>query len=217
MTDDFGAILQRDKTTYAIVPRTPAGLVTPEILERIAEVVKKYKIPILKITSGQRLALVGLTEQQLEPAWKELQMDIGRAFELCLHYVQACPGTAVCRYGMQDSLGIGQELERLFSDFELPAKLKIGVSGCPMTCGESLVRDVGVIGKKKGWTVSFGGNAGGRPRIGEIVAENLESEEAIALVRKCLTYYKENAKPRERTARFMERTGIQGLQTYLAD
>jgi NAD(P)H-nitrite reductase large subunit len=217
MTDDFGAILQRDKTTYAIVPRTPVGLVTPEILERIAEVVKKYKIPILKITSGQRLALVGLTEQQLEPAWKELQMDIGRAFELCLHYVQACPGTAVCRYGMQDSLGIGQELERLFSDFELPAKLKIGVSGCPMTCGESLVRDVGVIGKKKGWTVSFGGNAGGRPRIGEIVAENLESEEAIALVRKCLTYYKENAKPRERTARFMERTGIQGLQTYLAD
>jgi NAD(P)H-nitrite reductase large subunit len=216
MTDDFGAILQRDKTTYAIVPRTPVGLVTPEILERIAEVVKKYKIPILKITSGQRLALVGLTEQQLEPAWKELQMDIGRAFELCLHYVQACPGTAVCRYGMQDSLGLGQELERLFSDFELPAKLKIGVSGCPMTCAESLVRDVGVIGKKKGWTVSFGGNAGGRPRIGEIVAENLESEEAIALVRKCLTYYKENAKPRERTARFMERTGIQGLQAYLA-
>lgn len=216
MTDDFGAILQRDKTTYAIVPRTPVGLVTPEILERIAEVVKKYKIPIIKITSGQRLALVGLTEQQLEPAWKELQMDIGRAFELCLHYVQACPGTAVCRYGMQDSLGLGQKLEQLFSDFELPAKLKIGVSGCPMTCGESLVRDVGVIGKKKGWTVSFGGNAGGRPRIGEIVAENLEGEEAIALVRKCLTYYKENAKPRERTARFMERTGIQGLQTYLA-
>lgn len=214
--DTFGAILQRDKTTYAIVPRTPVGLVTPEILERIAGVVKKYEIPIVKITSGQRLVLVGLKEQEIESVWKELQMDIGRALELCLHYVQACPGTAVCRYGMQDSLGLGQELEGLFYDFELPAKFKIGVSGCPMTCAESLVRDIGIVGKKKGWTVAFGGNAGGRPRVGDILAENIQRDEVIALVRKCLTYYKENAKPRERTARFIERTGIEPMKAFLA-
>ena len=86
-----GAILQRDKKTYAIVPRTPLGLVTPEVLDTIAHVVKKYEIPVIKITSGQRMALVGLQEKDVDQAWKDLGMDVGRATELCVHYVQACP------------------------------------------------------------------------------------------------------------------------------
>jgi NAD(P)H-nitrite reductase large subunit len=213
--DKKGAILQRDKTTYAIVPRTPVGLVSAEVLENISRVVRKYDIPVIKITSGQRLALVGIGEENIEPVWAELGMDIGRALELCLHYVQACPGTAVCRLGVQDSLGLGQELEKLFYDFELPAKLKIGVSGCSMCCGESFVRDIGLVGKKKGWTVAFGGNAGNRPRVADILAEDLGRDEAIELIRRCLAYYKENARPRERTARFIERTGIEAMKAYL--
>jgi NAD(P)H-nitrite reductase large subunit len=213
--DKKGAILQRDRTTYAIVPRTPVGLVTPEILDTVARVVRRYKIPIMKITSGQRLALVGIREEEIESVWKDLGMDIGRALELCLHYVQACPGTAVCRFGMQDSLGLGRELENLFYDFELPAKLKMGVSGCSMCCGESFVRDLGLIGKKHGWTLTFGGNAGGRPRLGDVLAEGLGREETIELIRKCLIYYKENARNKERTARFIERTGIEAMKSHL--
>ncbi len=207
-----GAFIQRDKETYAIVPRTPLGLVTPEILETIAGVVKKYNIPVMKITSGQRIALVGLKEVDVAEAWKDLGMDVGRATELCVHYAQACPGTAVCRFGVQDSLGMGTELEKLFIGIDLPAKVKFGVSGCPMCCGESYVRDVGVLGKKKGWTVIFGGNSGGRPRIGDVVAEDLGKEEAVDLAKRCLEYYAANGKKKERTARFMERTGIDALK-----
>jgi len=207
-----GAILQRDKETYAIVPRTPLGIVTPEVLESIVRVVKKYEIPVVKITSGQRMALVGLKEADVDPAWKDLGMDVGRATELCVHYAQACPGTAVCRFGVQDSLGMGTELEKLFIGMALPAKVKFGVSGCPMCCGESYVRDVGVLGKKNGWTVIFGGNSGGRPRIGDVVAEDLSKEEAIDLIKRCLEYYAANGKKKERTARFMERIGIDALK-----
>lgn len=207
-----GAILQRDKETYAIVPRTPLGLVTPDVLESIARVVKKYEVPVVKITSGQRMALVGFKETDVAAAWKDLGMDIGRATELCVHYAQACPGTAVCRFGVQDSLGLGMELEKMFIGMELPAKVKFGVSGCPMCCGESYVRDVGVLGKRKGWTVIFGGNSGGRPRIGDVVAEDVTQEEALDLVRRCLEYYAANGKKKERTARFMERAGIDALK-----
>jgi NAD(P)H-nitrite reductase large subunit len=207
-----GAILQRDKKTYAIVPRTPLGVVTPEALEQIAQVVKKYEVPVLKITSGQRMALVGLREEDVAPAWKDLGMDIGRATELCVHYAQACPGTAVCRFGVQDSLGLGLELEKLFLGMELPAKVKFGVSGCPMCCGESYVRDVGVLGKKKGWTLIFGGNSGGRPRIGDVVAKDLSKEELIDLVKRCLEYYAANGKKKERTARFMDRIGADAFR-----
>lgn len=213
--DKKGAILQRDRTTYAIVPRTPVGLVTPEILDNISSTVRKFGIPIIKITSGQRMALVGLKAEEIEKVWADLGMDIGRALELCLHYVQACPGTTVCRFGMQDSLGLGQELENLFYDFELPAKLKMGVSGCMMCCGESFVRDIGLIGKKNGWTVAFGGNAGGRPRIADVLTEDLGREDAIELVRKSLVYYRDNARNKERTARFIERTGIEAMKSRL--
>lgn len=210
-----GAILQRDKTTYAIVPRTPVGLVTPEVLEAITRVIRKYNIPIAKIVSGQRLALVGIKKEDVEAIWHDLEMDIGRAVELCVHYVQACPGTAVCRYGMQDSLGLGLELEEKFLEMDLPAKVKMGVSGCPMCCGESYVRDIGLVGKKSGWTLSFGGNSGGRPRIGDVLAEDLSRNEAVDMVRRCLVYYKTNAKKRERSARFIERTGIEAMKKAL--
>ncbi len=90
----------------------------------------------------------------------------------------------------------------------LPAKVKIGVSGCPFCCGESFVRDIGVIGKKKGWTMVFGGNSARRPRIGDVIAENLSKEEVIHLTKRCLEFYAEKGKKKERTARFIERIGI---------
>ena len=210
-----GAILQRDKKTYAIVPRTPSGMVSPEILDGLSQVVRKYNIPIMKVTSGQRLALVGIKGEDINAIWQELEMDVGRAVELCLHYVQACPGTAVCKFGRQDSLGLGLEIEKFFYDYELPAKLKIGVSGCPFCCGESYVRDIGIIGKKKGWIVTFGGNSGSRPRIADVLAENISKEEVIELVKKSLSLYRDNGKKKERTARFVERFGIEEIKKQL--
>lgn len=158
-----GAFIQRDKETYAIVPRTPMGLVTPEILERIAATAKKYRIPIIKITSGQRFALVGMKPEVVEEIWNGLGMDVGPAVGLCVHYVQACPGTTVCRFGIQDSLGLAGRLEKMFVGLELPAKAKFGISGCPNNCGEAFLRDFG-------------------------------------------------AHPKERTARFMDRVGIEELR-----
>ncbi|MDA8161155.1 MAG: NAD(P)/FAD-dependent oxidoreductase [Desulfobacteraceae bacterium] len=211
-TEGHGAILQRDKKTYAIVPRTPVGLVNADILEAIARVVRKYQIPIVKITSGQRLALVGLSQEQLEPVWEELGTGVGQATALCLHYVQACPGNSVCKFGVNDSLGLGMELERDLTGMDFPAKLKVGVSGCPMCCGESYLRDLGFFAKNKGWTVVVGGNAGGRPRIGDLLAADLTREEAVALGLKFLRHYQEKGNPRERTARFLQRVGIEAVK-----
>lgn len=210
-----GAILQRDKKTYAIVPRTPVGMVTPEDLENIARVARKYEVPVIKITSGQRFALVGMQKEEVEDIWKELKMDVGKATELCLHYVQACPGTAVCKFGVQDSLGLGIEIERFFAGMDLPHKVKVGISGCPFCCGESFVRDIGVFGKKKGWTMTIGGSSARRPRIGDVLVDNLTGEQVIALTKKFLEYYREKAKRKERTARFVDRVGFENIQEAL--
>jgi NAD(P)H-nitrite reductase large subunit len=206
------AILQRDKETYAIVPRIPGGLAELKDLKKIVNVVEKYNIPIIKITSGHRLALVGMKEDVVNSIWEDLGMEMGKATELCLHYVQACPGNAVCKFGIQDSLGLGIEIEDFFLGLELPAKVKIGVSGCPFCCGESFVRDIGILGKKKGWTLIFGGNSARRPRVGDIITENVSKEEVISLAKRCLEYYASNGKKKERTARFVERIGIDEIK-----
>jgi NAD(P)H-nitrite reductase large subunit len=210
-----GAILQRDKKTYAIVPRTPVGLVTPDDLERIAAVARRFNVPIIKITSGQRFALIGIEREDVEKVWQELAMDAGKAIELCLHYVQACPGTDVCQFGLQDSLGLGRRIEESFLGMDLPAKVKIGVSGCPFCCSESFVRDIGVFGNKKGWNLVVGGSSARRPRIGDLVRENLSEDQVIPLIQRILEHYRKEGKKRERMAKFIDRIGIENVKEIL--
>jgi NAD(P)H-nitrite reductase large subunit len=207
-----GAILQRDRETYAIVPRTSVGLVSPEDLEQIVKVVRKYQIPVIKITSGQRFALVGMKKDDIDKIWEDLGMDVGKATEPCLHYVQACLGTAVCKFGVKDSLGLGMEIEKFFSDMDLPAKVKIGVSGCSFCCEESFVRDIGILGKTKGWTFIVGGSSARRARIGDVLIEDLSEEGVIDLTKQTLEYYQDKAKKGERMARFVDRIGIENMK-----
>jgi NAD(P)H-nitrite reductase large subunit len=210
-----GAIPQRDGKTYAVITRTPGGLVTPDHLEKVASVARRYAIPAVKITSGQRIALVGIPEERLPGVFHDLGADADRTGGPCLHFVQACPGTTTCRYGNQDSLSLAAAVEERFRGGDYPAKLKIGVSGCPRCCGESHTRDIGILGTARGWTVIFGGNGGTRPRIGDVVARGLPGEETLDLLERLLEYYRSNGKPKERTARFMERIGMDALKSDL--
>ena len=206
-----GAILQRDKKTYAIVPRIPMGVLTPEMLEILAKTARKYNIRIIKITSGQRIALVGLNPEDVDKVWKDLEMEVGPAEGLCVHYVQACPGTETCKFGRGDSLGLAAKIEKMYVGKEnfIPAKTKFGISGCMLNCAESYLRDFGAFCAPDGWTVLAGGNSGGRPRIGDVIAKKLSEEQVLELLSKCLDYYAKNAKARERMPRFMERVGAE--------
>jgi NAD(P)H-nitrite reductase large subunit len=209
-----GAIVQRDKETYAIVPRVPMGVLTPEDLESLAKVARKYNVRIIKITSGQRLALVGFKPEDVEKAWKDLGMDVGPAEGLCVHYVQACPGTLTCKFGQGDSIGLAAKIEKMYVGKEnvIPAKTKFGISGCMLNCAESYVRDFGAFCGPKGWSVVVGGNSGGRPRIGDVIAKNLTEDQVIELFSRCIDFYGKNANSRERMPRFVERIGIEAFK-----
>jgi NAD(P)H-nitrite reductase large subunit len=210
-----GAITQRDGNTYAVVTRSPAGIVTAEHLEKVAGIARKYRIPTIKITSGQRLALIGIVPEDVAPIRKELGDAAEQAEGPCVKYVQACLGIETCQYGVQDSIGLAGIIEGKFLNRTYPAKIKIGVSGCPRCCGESHIRDIGLMATRKGWTVLFGGNGGTRPRFGDVVAKNLTAGEAEDLVERLLSYYRNEARPHERTARFMERIGTETLRSDL--
>ncbi|MGV8110745.1 NAD(P)/FAD-dependent oxidoreductase [Methanospirillum sp.] len=210
-----GAILQRDGKTYGIMTNTPAGMITSEDLEQIAAVGRKFHIPVMKITSGQRIILAGIPADDVDNIFKELgtlgKPDLGP----CVKFVQGCLGTEMCKWGAQDSIGLASRIEILVQDKKFPAKIKIGVSGCQRCCSESQLRDIGLIGTTRGWIVLFGGNGGRKPRIADPIAYGLSTDEACDLVSRLLEYYQKHGESQERTARFMERIGIETLKSEL--
>jgi len=210
-----GVIIQRDKTTYAVAPHLPCGVVTPEILRKIADVAEKYDCPALKITSAARIAMFGLQEEDIDAIWSELGMDSGHVVGICVRSIKACPGTTFCKLGQQDSLSVGMKLDAKYHGVEMPGKMKMGISGCPNQCGETNFRDVGLFGTKKGWRLSVGGNGGPKPRIAQLLAKDLSTEEALRLIDRIIDYYRANAKPRERFGHTIQRLGLDELKQAL--
>lgn len=210
-----GAVLQRDRETYGIAPHLPCGLVTPEILRKIADVAERYRVPVLKITSAARIAMLGIREEDIDAIWDELGIKPGSVVGICVRSIKVCPGTTYCKRGQADSLGVGRVLDERYHGLELPGKMKIGVSGCPNQCGETSFKDIGLVGTPKGWRVYVGGNGGTNPRLGDILAQRIDTEQAPALVDKILDYYRTHARPRERIGRMIERLGLDHMEDAL--
>ena len=210
-----GAILQRDMQTYTIIPRTPAGIISTELLRKIADAADKFNVPLVKIVSGQRIALVGVQKDDIDKIREYLDTDAAKAIGLCFHYVQACPGNDWCKFGVQDSIALAVELEEKYYGVEFPGKVKFGVSGCPICCAESNVRDIGIVGKKSGWTLVLGGNSGSNARIGDTVARQLSKEKLFELIDRFIEYYKKNANQKERTSKFIKRVGIDAVKANM--
>lgn len=212
MKDSFimekGAVLQRDNDTYAIVPHMPGGVVTPEILRKIADIAEKYKAQALKLTSAQRLAIVGVKDTDLDAIWKELDMKPGAAVGMCVRSIKFCPGTTFCRLGKQDTIKVGMKLDEIYHGMNLPNKLKFGVSGCPNSCAENHFRDIGLIGMPKGFTIQVGGKGGRNPRIGDILMENVSESDIYPLIDKIIKIYAENAKKHERLGEYIDRVSL---------
>jgi NAD(P)H-nitrite reductase large subunit len=211
-----GAILQRDKETYAIAPHIPGGIITNfDLLRKLADVADKYGVKAIKLTSAERFAMVGLKADDLDEVWKELGLVPGAAIGLCVRSVKICPGTTFCRIGMQDAMGVGLKLDEKYHGMELPFKFKIGVSGCPNNCSESSVKDLGLVGMAKGWRVLAGGFVSGlKPRLADVIATGLNDEEALALTDKVIDWYRDMGK-KKRLGRVIDEVGLERFMTEL--
>jgi len=203
-----GAILQRDRECYAIAPHIPGGITDTATLRKICDVADKYGVKMLKITSAQRIALIGIREEELDNVWADLAQAPGAVIGLCVRSVKICPGTTYCKRGLQDSIGLGLKIDSIYHSMELPNKMKIGVSGCLLSCAESWVKDIGLLGTMNGWKIVVGGTSGIRPRLADVLVEEVPTgEEVLAIVEKVVNFYK--AYPKKiRIGRIIEEIGI---------
>ena len=206
-----GAILQRDRETYAIAPHIPGGFTDTATLRKICDVADKYGLA-LKITSAQRVAMIGAKEEELDAIWTDLAQTPGAAIGLCVRSIKICPGTQHCKRAVLDSASLGLKLDKIYHAMELPNKMKMGVSGCLLSCSESGVKDIGIVGHNKGWRIFVGGNAGPRPRLGDLLADNVQTEEdVLEIVAKTVEFYR-NDPQQGRLGKLVEQMGSEAFR-----
>ncbi len=221
VNDRVHANIQRDGT-FSVVPRMAGGVTTSGELRRIAEVADKFAVPLIKVTGGQRIDLLGVRKEDLPAVWADLDMPSGYAYGKSMRTVKTCVGTDFCRYGLGDSTQLGIDIEERFAGLESPAKMKLAVSGCPRNCAESMVKDIGIVAVGSGdnedrWEIYVGGAAGASVRKGDVLATVDGRDEAIRITGVFMQYYRENATWLERTYDFVPRIGLHELQALLVD
>ncbi|MEU4338462.1 nitrite reductase large subunit NirB [Micromonospora lupini] len=217
INDRVHANIQRDGT-FSVVPQIKGGVTTPAQLKRIAEVAEKYSVPLVKITGGQRIDLLGIRKEDLPRVWADLDMPSGYAYGKSFRTVKTCVGSDFCRFGVGDSTALGIAIEDRFKAIEGPGKMKLAVTGCPRNCAEAYVKDLGVVAIDGGrWEIYVGGAAGAHVRKGDLLAVVDSPDEVITLTGRFLQYYRESANWLERTYAWVPRLGIDHIRAVVVD
>lgn len=211
------ANIQKDGT-YSVVPRMWGGVTNASELRRIADVADKYQVPMVKVTGGQRIDLLGIKKEDLPSVWKDLDMPSGHAYGKSIRTVKTCVGSEFCRFGTQNSTQMGIDLEHALFNMWSPHKVKLAVSGCPRNCAESGIKDIGIIGVDSGWELYIGGNGGIKTEAGEFFVKVKTEDEVMEYSLAFLQLYREEAFYLERTVHYLHRVGMEHIkQGVLAD
>jgi nitrite reductase (NADH) large subunit len=217
INDRVHANIQKNGT-FSVVPRIYGGVTTADELMRIATVAVKYSVPLVKLTGGQRIDLLGIKKEDLPAVWKELGMPSGHAYTKAFRTCKSCVGTDFCRYGVGDSIALAQKIEHRFQGVESPHKMKLATAGCPRNCSEAYVKDLGAVAIEGGkWEIYVGGAAGGSVRKGDLLCTVDTHDDVLLYMGRFMQYYREHGKYLERTYGFVERVGIETLRKILVE
>ncbi|ANI40553.1 nitrite reductase large subunit NirB [Mycolicibacterium vaccae] len=217
INDRVHANIQRDGT-FSVVPQMKGGVTDAAQLRRIADVAEKYAIPMIKLTGGQRIDLLGVRKEDLPAVWADLDMPSGYAYGKSFRTVKTCVGSDFCRFGVGDSTALGIAIEERFKGLASPGKMKLAVTGCPRNCAEALCKDLGVVAVDGGrWEIYVGGAAGAHIRKGDLLATVDDAQTVITLTGRFLQYYRESANWLERTYKWVPRVGIEHIRSVVVD
>ena len=207
--------IQKDGT-FSVIPEMPGGVCTPEELIRIGEVARKHNAPLLKLTGGQRIDIVGIPKEHLPEIWRDLAMPAGYAWGKSYRTCKSCIGVEFCRFGLGDSMALAQKIEKRFRGIDSPGKMKLATAGCPRNCSEALVKDVGAVAIGDGkWEIYIGGAAGAHVRKGDLLCTVDSHEEVLKISGRFMQWYREQAKYKERTYTFCDRMGIERIRAVI--
>jgi anaerobic sulfite reductase subunit C len=220
----LGFIRQKDGDHFVVRVKTHLGSVSSEQMAALSEIARKYGRGHIYLTNRLNIMVPWIAEEHLndvKEAVEKTGMVVGGTGPT-VRPIVSCVGT-ICDHGLADTLLLGRLLDEKFFGGRLPAKLKIGITGCPNDCAKVEINDIGFMGKRSAkaktagnaegtcYAMYLGGMFGRAHKEGQRAGPLLSPGEAVAVAEKVIDYMERNAEPGERLGNLIDRVGMEAL------
>jgi len=200
--DHVGIHPQKQPGLYSVGATVLNGRMTGEQLIAIAALSEKYAGAEVRTTVMQNFVLPHVPQANLEIVLKELN-SLGLTVEATNFWrgTVACTGTEFCKLAITETKGFSrwlvEEMETRLPGFD--QQLKLHVTGCPNSCGQHWIADVGLEGKKikhdgklaDAWSFALGGALGTHAGVARLVNYRCLSEDVPEALERLLRNYLE--------------------------
>ncbi len=218
-----GVFRQKQPGLNYIGVAIPVGHITPKQMLRLADLVDNYATGEIRLTVWQNLLIPNIPDAYVETMKKAL-------VKMGLHWQQsnvrsglaACTGNAYCKFAATNTKGHALELgAHLEKRFKLDHPINIHVTGCPNSCAQHYIGDIGLLGTKvkrgvgtdEGYHIFVGGGFGDKRTVGRQVFQGVSWDQVKTTLEKMLEGY---LRRRERAETFLEFTARHDLNTLQA-
>jgi sulfite reductase beta subunit-like hemoprotein len=210
-------IEQRQNGYRTIWLKLSAGTITSAQFSGLAEVLEKNQLPGVRIAILQNFVLPWVPEEKIPTIYQQLKaLDLVTPGARTISDVTGCPGATTCNLGITRSLTLAEVLAKELANESDPEilKLRIKISGCPNSCGQHHIADIGFYGnaRKIGgvqapfYQLLLGGEVSERGvRFGKQLVP-LAAKQVPDVIREVLGFYRSERQPDETFRQWVERT-----------
>ena len=143
-----GIITERDPGFCIVRLRMPAGMITPERMQGLGAIAARHGIETIHLTTRQTVEFPHVDPAILPRLLADLEANgtpLGAEREEVVN-VTSCLGNRHCKFGIIDSVGLAEEIDKKFFAKELPVKVRIAISSCPNGCESERLNEIGITG-----------------------------------------------------------------------
>lgn len=153
------------------------------------------------------IQIYDVTKEAKQEILAHLPEGVSPVKHKAVNSVVSCRGKSGCDHGFMETIPLATYIDEKHFGEAMPNKIRIGISGCPRSCAETMIKDIGVYGMPDGFVLVAGGTSGSQPRKAEILLKGLSIEEAKEKIDFLLKWYQEEAMPKERFEHLLARLG----------
>jgi ferredoxin-nitrite reductase len=222
----IGIYRQRQRGRNYIGVAVPVGILSTRQMRRLADLATHYGSGEIRLTPWQNLLLPDIPDGFVTTVTRQLvRMGLQYESTTIAGGLIACTGNTGCKWAATDTKGQALALSRhLEQRIRLDRPINIHLTGCPNSCAQHYVGDIGLQGVKvnvngtpvEGYHVVFGGGTGPDGAIGRQIFTGLPFDEIPSLMERVLKVYLDRRKPGESFAEFTRRHQVGELQEMAA-
>jgi dissimilatory sulfite reductase (desulfoviridin) alpha/beta subunit len=213
-----GFFQQIEKDKFSLRLCMSGGIASAEYVKRAVEIAEKYGKGQIHFTTRQQIEIPFIAAENVGSVQETLAKASVKTFigGPRVRTVVACVGAGICKFAQIETGTLARELHDRYFGRELPAELKIAVTGCQNNCAKVEINDIGIRGFQHGYLLFFGGCLGHETRIGSSLLPVLtEKVTLFKVIETAVQYFACRAQKGERLGKFIDRIGIEEFKKMM--